>query len=554
MFSKFYPQIFKSFIVMSIGASAFWVSAAEEELSIVPVSESVIQDDDADGFYDALNLWPTNLNVQNFSTKKVVSTANYDLAEIAGLSVQKVYADIRIVGIANGTSSVLIYGFPHDAQITLDDALEEAVVLGSYNPSDEGLGDLRIELDVNAFMSILENHGAVSLRFESNESGANTQLKGLPKLSFVVTSQPGGVERIDQQQVRKVSNFSVDYYAPVGQSFTPTVDEISFIDIHMVDLSGASNGSQVFLQLREGDMNGPLVAATNTESLSDCFNFSAGEGCGLAGGHSVPVRFGFQDPVQLTPGSLYTFEISNNGDAVGVSASNADEYTGGQAFQNGEATYFDLAFSTGYYADATHVSALPTPDNAFCAAVVGNGNVVVSGSAIVNGDVHASGSIYSYYNSEILGEVKMDQTHFDFEVIAAPDTATDLGRINYSSDEALNLSGGEYVVSNLTLKGNSSILVDATPDDPAILYVNGPVRLYDQAQIVAENAGAFTIVQSSGDSVYIGYDTSTTASVYSPDSTFVLHGNAVFNGSINSRYTVITTQSTLNQETVECTL
>ncbi|MFY4729317.1 PEP-CTERM sorting domain-containing protein [Nitrospira sp. BLG_2] len=128
-----------------------------------------------------------------------------------------------------------------------------------------------------------------------------------------------------------------------GQSFTPSLSRIDFIDLRTGDYTASNGrGGGVFVILRSDSISGPIIASTAPVLMEDGF----GHGPGVEN----TVSFFFQAPVPLTPGTTYYFQpvVEMNSDPWYVIGYNSYRYSGGTAFWQGEAQPgLDMWFRTG---------------------------------------------------------------------------------------------------------------------------------------------------------------------------------------------------------------
>lgn len=152
------------------------------------------------------------------------------------------------------------------------------------------------------------------------------------QVSPVPNSPPGGAEW-------KIQSAS----GPPGQSFTPSLSRIDFIDLRTGDYTaGNGRGGGVYIVLRSDSIHGPILAATRPVLMEDGFGYGPGV--------NNTVSFFFPEPVPLTPGTTYYFQpaVEVNSDPWYVIGYNSYRYPGGTAFWGSEAQPgLDLWFRTG---------------------------------------------------------------------------------------------------------------------------------------------------------------------------------------------------------------
>lgn len=154
-------------------------------------------------------------------------------------------------------------------------------------------------------------------------------------------------EIIDQQQARVTHNISADAFVPLGQSFTPELAQLTRITVGLGDAGGFGVGNHAHIKIRQSTIDGEVVAQSESLFLEDCFNFDQGPGCNLGGGTVAPVTFQFEEPVAVTLGATYVFEIvpEGTGDGLLVGYSQSDELANGQMIKSGSAQQGDIQFT-----------------------------------------------------------------------------------------------------------------------------------------------------------------------------------------------------------------
>ena len=126
---------------------------------------------------------------------------------------------------------------------------------------------------------------------------------------------------------------------PVGQSFTPTVTTVGFIQLETNDqIPGNSLGAVIFVNLRMDSITGQIIGQSDPFALPDNF-----EGA---------TTFYFSLPVAISPGTTYYFQpVVQSGDSWSINESFAYHYSGGSAILNGVASPTDnLYFREGLVA------------------------------------------------------------------------------------------------------------------------------------------------------------------------------------------------------------
>lgn len=145
--------------------------------------------------------------------------------------------------------------------------------------------------------------------------------------------------------------------SPIGQSFTPTEPYVNCVAVRLQNFGWQDD--RVYLQLREGSINGPFINAADVPSQP------------IEGDMAVQwVLFRFCYPQKVTPGNQYVIRLETDRSAnseVGWMTrdiNTSTDYPGGNAIVNGQVvTYSDLNFRTYYKAQAGAV--IPRITNAW---------------------------------------------------------------------------------------------------------------------------------------------------------------------------------------------
>ncbi|MCB7129688.1 MAG: hypothetical protein J3T61_09140, partial [Candidatus Brocadiales bacterium] len=172
----------------------------------------------------------------------------------------------------------------------------------------------------------------------------------------IFTIWAGGVQAdiIDQFNPRSPSGgqcYSEDFFRPLGQEFTPQLDQLDFVDLLIDDVNIGSNPDATYqVNIRDGTVAGPLLASSAVTVIPDGTN---------TGGGDTFTRFDFPSPVPLTPGEIHVIELFEVGEHVpnySVCGSNfgAGTYPGGNAIlQGGSILNTDLWFVEGVVSEPT---------------------------------------------------------------------------------------------------------------------------------------------------------------------------------------------------------
>jgi hypothetical protein len=110
---------------------------------------------------------------------------------------------------------------------------------------------------------------------------------------------------------------------PYGQSFTPSLDAVGFIELKLDDPTAGFGGGMLWVNLISGSIAGPVMAST--------------EPIDLIGGFAGTFDFIFSAPVQVTPGVQYFFvpEEALGGTVVNIIGGTDFPYAGGSLYNDG---------------------------------------------------------------------------------------------------------------------------------------------------------------------------------------------------------------------------
>jgi len=117
---------------------------------------------------------------------------------------------------------------------------------------------------------------------------------------------------------------------PIGQSFTPSLDGVAFVRLHLFDENRNNGlGATMYVNLHSGSIAGPIIGTTDPVTMPDNF------GVPLSGGF---VTFFFPATVSIQPGTTYFFQpVVQSGDSWGM-IGDLFNYSGGDAYTAGVAT------------------------------------------------------------------------------------------------------------------------------------------------------------------------------------------------------------------------
>lgn len=123
---------------------------------------------------------------------------------------------------------------------------------------------------------------------------------------------------------------------PIAQDFVAAADRMDFVDLLLAEGQSNSNGVQVALALRAGELSGPVLATSTVLDLAD--------------GADGYFRFRFDPPVPLLVGATYLFEIRRVSDTgyLMVRGANDDPCPDGHGWIEGaQSELADLWFALG---------------------------------------------------------------------------------------------------------------------------------------------------------------------------------------------------------------
>ncbi len=204
-------------------------------------------------------------------------------------------------------------------------------------------------------------------------SGAGLRKRGLFRIRnmklklalavFILSTDLAGAQGTfvyDQQSMGPADGSILSTQTPLGQSFTPSLDVIGFVDFY---LSDGATASIMQVNIRSGSITGPILDTTSPMTLTP----------NLAGYYD----FLFSNPVSLTPGTQYYLEPIVAGGGGFRAFVTFQQYTGGDAIFNGTTfTDRDFLFREGV------VSNVPEPSSA-ALLVVGVGALFLCRKRIV---------------------------------------------------------------------------------------------------------------------------------------------------------------------------
>ena len=139
------------------------------------------------------------------------------------------------------------------------------------------------------------------------------------------------------------TGLTVDVHVPIGQSFTPTLTGLNFVELRMGDLESNGLGGVFNVLIRSGgNTAGPVLGTSQDVTMPDSFGHTLSFG-------GLPIRFDFLAPVPLVPGNLYAIQLSKvSGDLFTLYGRQTDDYADGTSILFGVAISFqDFYFREG---------------------------------------------------------------------------------------------------------------------------------------------------------------------------------------------------------------
>ena len=134
--------------------------------------------------------------------------------------------------------------------------------------------------------------------------------------------------------------------SPIGQSFTPTLAGIDFVQFVLFDVNNGNGlGATVYVNLRSDGITGPILGTSNPFSMPDRYGQSSVNGAPPVG------VFYFAATIDLQPGTVYYLEpVVQSGDQWGIRGSEFG-YAGGTGYYQGLPfpTRGDLWFREGTF-------------------------------------------------------------------------------------------------------------------------------------------------------------------------------------------------------------
>lgn len=166
--------------------------------------------------------------------------------------------------------------------------------------------------------------------------------------------------------------------------------------------------------------------------------------------------------------------------------------------------------------------------------VYSNGPVDVKDYAMAFGDVTGA-PVTVATTALVSGTITANTQPVSFMAIKVPSGLPSLGNIVLGQGQSQSLVGpGSFVVGNITLSSNGSLVVDNTAG-PVTLYVTGTVSVTGNARITVtdQNPERFAIYVSGGGAVNMsGFFSTAYAVVYAPDSAVTVGLNTELYGAV----------------------
>lgn len=149
----------------------------------------------------------------------------------------------------------------------------------------------------------------------------NLILCALHSVMVPLAAHSAPIATVDQEQIGLDFNANIGVFAPIGQSFTPTLSGLDAVELMMIDSEGPPGN--VFVRIRTDTINGSIIGTSFTNSLPD--------------GSAGILHFDFASTVALTPGNVYVIEavLESGSSNVHWIGSDSNPYSGGTAFLAG---------------------------------------------------------------------------------------------------------------------------------------------------------------------------------------------------------------------------
>jgi PEP-CTERM motif len=179
----------------------------------------------------------------------------------------------------------------------------------------------------------------------------------LPTLTLLAAIASAGSLRagiiVDQEYTDKPNvayNQGNPIFHPFGQSFTPGLAAVDFVQLRLSDFdAGSGLGGTFQVRIREGGAaTGAILGTSAAKTLPDGFGTLADDfGYGFAFGGSL-AQFDFATPVALNPGALYSIEVVElSGDRFEMYGTLPGGYPGGTAIAGLPLSSVDFFFREG---------------------------------------------------------------------------------------------------------------------------------------------------------------------------------------------------------------
>ncbi len=141
-----------------------------------------------------------------------------------------------------------------------------------------------------------------------------------------VTTLAQGTLVYDQEssndEVSPFGSVAIQFYGTVGQSFTPSLSTVGFVQLRQFDINpGNSLGATLLVNLRANAINGTILGASTPVVFNDGFVGS--------------VNFFFASAISVVPNTTYFFEtVVQSGDTWGATTL-GDDYPNGAFYGSG---------------------------------------------------------------------------------------------------------------------------------------------------------------------------------------------------------------------------
>lgn len=257
--------------------------------------------------------------------------------------------------------------------------------------------------------------------------------------------------------------------------------------------------------------------------------------------YTAPSGYQFDPVKELVPigdANLYVFTVTghyaNARSVIEVTVRRPRLFGGIGIFGGDEVNFLT---GIGIYSYRSDQTVSPTPATSTGEANVGsNGGITVQNHTVVDGTFLMGADENGLYNVGPAGYSWTNVPHIDPDPLGARDgplaeafsyysnhndnaSAGIIGnKINIGPGDSMNLPSGRYYLEDLYMGANSKMTITATPEDPAVIYLHGSIRIQPNLDIVVTNKtpSSFYIFSDASDEIRIQPKSMLRAFVYAP--------------------------------------